>query len=44
MLSDEIDATIVRAHHLQIDREQFLDLARKRLEVFQKKSKSSNEQ
>ena len=35
MLSDEIDAAIVQAHHLQIDNDRFLQLVRERLEHFE---------
>ena len=35
MLSDDIDAAIVQAHHLQIEDDQFLNLVRKRLEFFE---------
>jgi GntR family transcriptional regulator len=35
MLSDEIDALVVQAHHLQIADEQLLELLRKRLNHFQ---------
>ena len=38
MLSDEIDAAIVQAHHLQIADDQFLDLVRKRLDYFQQQN------
>lgn len=38
MLSDEIDAAIVQARHLQIADEQFLDLVRKRLDYFQQQN------
>lgn len=38
MLSDEIDAAIVQAHHLQIADEQFLDLVRKRLSHFEQQN------
>ena len=38
MLSDEIDAAIVQAHHLQIADEQFLDLVRKRLAYFEQQN------
>src|SRR5256885_15526045 len=34
MLSDEIDALVVQAHHLQIADDQLLDLVRKRLNHF----------
>src|SRR5258708_10387251 len=35
MLSDEVDAAIVQAHHLQIDNDRFLHLIRERLEHFE---------
>ena len=35
MLSDEVDAAIVQAHHLQIDNDRFLQLVRERLEHFE---------
>jgi GntR family transcriptional regulator len=35
MLSDEIDALVVQAHHFQIADEQLLELVRKRLNHFQ---------
>ena len=38
MLSDEIDAAIVQAHHLQIADDQFLDLVRKRLAYFEQQT------
>jgi GntR family transcriptional regulator len=38
MLSDEVDAAIVQAHHFQIADEQFLDLVRKRLAHFQQQN------
>ena len=38
MLSDEIDAAIVQAHHLQIADDQFLDLVRKRLSYFEQQN------
>jgi len=38
MLSDEIDAAIVQAHHLQIADDQFLDLVGKRLDYFQQQN------
>ncbi len=34
MLAGEIDAAIVMAHHLQVDREPFLELVRERLDHF----------
>ncbi|HKQ37301.1 MAG TPA: GntR family transcriptional regulator [Verrucomicrobiae bacterium] len=38
MLSDEIDAAIVQAHHLQIADDQLLDLVRKRLNYFEQQN------
>ena len=38
MLSDEVDAAIVQAHHFQISDDQFLDLVRKRLEHFEQQN------
>lgn len=38
MLSDEIDAVIVQAHHLQIADEQLLELVRKRLNFFEQEN------
>jgi GntR family transcriptional regulator len=38
MLSDEIDAVIVQAHHLQIADEPFVELVRKRLNHFQQEN------
>jgi GntR family transcriptional regulator len=38
MLSDEIDAAIVQAHHLQVPDDQFLDLVRKRLAHFEQQN------
>jgi GntR family transcriptional regulator len=41
MLAEDIDAAIVQAHHLQFEPEEFLALARQRLEVFAAKVKAS---
>jgi len=38
LLSDEIDASIVQAHHFQISNEQFVELVRDRLEYFEKQN------
>ena len=38
MLSDEIDAAIVQAHHFQISNEQFVDLVRDRLDYFEEQN------
>lgn len=35
MLAEEIDAAIVKAHHLQLNPKEFLELAKERLEAFQ---------
>lgn len=42
MLADEIDAALVQAHHLQVGPEEFLDLTRKRLDLFEQKNKRDN--
>jgi GntR family transcriptional regulator len=39
MLSDEIDAAIVQAHHLQVQEGDFLDLVKERLEAFHNKKR-----
>src|SRR4051812_27891792 len=38
MLSDEIDAVIVQAHHLQISDEQLVELVRERLDYFEREN------
>ncbi len=38
MLSDEIDAAIVQAHHFQISNEQFVELVRDRLDYFEEQN------
>jgi GntR family transcriptional regulator len=38
LLQREIDEAVVMAHHLQIDREKFLNLVRERLDYFERKS------
>src|SRR3954467_7702866 len=38
MLSDEIDAVIVQAHHLQISDEQLTELLRERLDYFEREN------
>ncbi len=43
MLSDEIDAAIVQAHHLQVDEEEFLNLVKERLGTFKQRNKSNGE-
>jgi GntR family transcriptional regulator len=42
MLSDEIDAAIIQAHHLQVDDDQFIELVRKRLEFFEKQNNKND--
>lgn len=39
MLTEEIDAAIVQAHHLQVSDEDFLALVKKRLTIFEEKIK-----
>lgn len=39
LLSDEIDAAIVQAHHLQVANAEFVDLVQKRLDIFEQKSR-----
>jgi GntR family transcriptional regulator len=38
LLQREIDEAVVMAHHLQVDRDKFLDLVRDRLDYFERKS------
>ena len=38
LLRTEIDEAVVMAHHLQIDRERFLNLVKERLDYFEEKS------
>jgi GntR family transcriptional regulator len=40
LLIQDIDAAIVTAHHLQVEREAFLEAVRDRLEVFEKKERN----
>jgi GntR family transcriptional regulator len=42
LLLTEIDEAVVMAHHLQIDRDQFLTLVRERLDYFEQKAKAPN--
>src|SRR5437660_4391852 len=39
MLIEEIDQTIVQAHHLQVPRPEFLDLVRERFDVIEEKKR-----
>ena len=43
LLIDEIDQVVVQAHHLQVPRDEFLEMVRERLNVIEKK-KRANEQ
>jgi GntR family transcriptional regulator len=44
MVAEEIDAAIVQAHHLQINREDFLVLVKQRLDVFEQKNLDHNQE
>ena len=41
LLSQEVDAVIVQAHHLQVPSEEFLDLVRDRLKELEKKRRAA---
>ena len=41
MLAEEIDASIVQAHHLQVADEEFLSLVKERLELFEHRNKAN---
>ena len=41
MLTEEIDQTIVQAHHLQISREEFLTLVHQRMDVLEDKRRAN---
>ncbi len=41
MLIEEIDQAIVQTHHLRVPRQEFLDLVRERLDVFEAKRRAS---
>src|ERR1700694_4920399 len=43
LLLTEIDEAVVTAHHLQVDREAFLALVNERLDYFERKAASANE-
>jgi GntR family transcriptional regulator len=43
MLTDDIDAAIVQAHHLQVDEAEFLRLVRERLDTFRERALSNTE-
>src|SRR3974377_1939001 len=40
MVAEEIDASIVQAHHLRVQEGDFLDLVKERLEAFEQKNKA----
>jgi GntR family transcriptional regulator len=44
LLEKEIDSAVVTAHHLQIDREAFLEMVAERLDYFERKSAASNDE
>jgi GntR family transcriptional regulator len=41
LLLKEIDQAVVTAHHLQVDREKFLEMVKERLDYFERKSANS---
>ena len=43
LLLTEIDEAVVMAHHLQVDRDKFLELVKERLDYFEHKSKNARE-
>ena len=43
LLLKEVDAAVVMAHQLQVDRDKFLDLVKERLDYFERKVKEENE-
>jgi len=43
LLLTEIDEAVVTAHHLQVDREKFLEMVKERLDYFERKSTSFSE-
>jgi GntR family transcriptional regulator len=44
LLLKEIDQAVVTAHHLQVDRDAFLEMIRERLDYFERKAASEDEQ
>jgi GntR family transcriptional regulator len=44
LLLTEIDGAVVTAHHLQIDRDTFLEMIKERLDYFERKSAASNDE
>ncbi len=43
LLQTEIDQAVVTAHHLQVQREPFLDLVKERLDYFERKASASED-
>ncbi|HWI58779.1 MAG TPA: GntR family transcriptional regulator [Bacillota bacterium] len=43
LLTTEIDEAVVMAHHLQVDRDKFLDLVKERVAYFEHKAKATTE-
>lgn len=44
LLLTEIDGAVVTAHHLQIDRDAFLEMVKERLDYFERKSAASTDE
>ena len=44
LLQKEIDSAVVTAHHLQVDRDEFLALIRERLDYFERKAGQAEKQ
>src|SRR3954469_9251819 len=44
LLTNEVDAAIIQAHHLQVPNNEFLELVHERLEVLAKKQRANDEQ
>src|SRR6266404_2009021 len=44
LLTEEIDAAIVQAHHLQVPKDEFLELVRERMLVLDEKKRANDEQ
>ena len=44
LLLTEIDGAVVTAHHLQIDRDTFLEMVKERLDYFERKSAAADEE
>ncbi|HWH69992.1 MAG TPA: GntR family transcriptional regulator [Candidatus Sulfotelmatobacter sp.] len=43
LLTTEIDEAVVMAHHLQVDRDKFLDLVKERVAYFEHKAKATTD-